>query len=70
MRTVILEEHFSLPAASARVDKAVIARRGYKPRALRKDVPHEMVVQQGLAGIGNGDVWFGPHGQIELQPPQ
>ena len=37
MRTVILEEHFSLPAASARVDKAVIARRGYKPRALRKE---------------------------------
>jgi hypothetical protein len=42
MRTVILEEHFSLPAASARVDKAVIARRGYKPRALRKDVPNPL----------------------------
>jgi len=42
MRTVILEEHFSLPAASARVDKAVIARRGYKARALRKDVPNPL----------------------------
>src|SRR6202158_165543 len=42
MRTVILEEHFPLPAASARVDKAVIARRGYKPRALRKDVPNPL----------------------------
>jgi len=44
MRTVILEEHFSLPAASARVDKAVIARRGYKPRALRKDVPNPLAL--------------------------
>ncbi|MGA8496068.1 MAG: hypothetical protein WB764_11340, partial [Xanthobacteraceae bacterium] len=44
MRTVILEEHFSLPAASARVDKAVIARRGYKPRALRKDVPNPLTL--------------------------
>src|SRR3984957_17395884 len=42
MRTVILEEHFSLPAASARVDKAVIARRGYKARALRKDMPNPL----------------------------
>ncbi len=44
MRTVILEEHFSLPAASARVDKAVIARRGYKARALRKDVPNPLAL--------------------------
>src|SRR5580704_13825782 len=39
MRTVILEEHFSIPSVSARVDKAVVARRGYKPRNLRKDMP-------------------------------
>ena len=42
MRTVILEEHFSLPSASARVDKEIIARRGYKARALRKDVPNPL----------------------------
>jgi predicted TIM-barrel fold metal-dependent hydrolase len=44
MRTVILEEHFSLPSASARVDKEVIARRGYKARALRKDVPNPLAM--------------------------
>jgi uncharacterized protein len=42
MRTVILEEHFSVPSVSARVDKAVMARRGYKPRALRKDMPNPL----------------------------
>src|ERR1700685_1109023 len=44
MRTVILEEHFSVPAVSARVDKETMARRGYKARALRKDVPNPLAM--------------------------
>src|SRR5262245_27860675 len=32
MRTVTLEEHFSVPSASRRIDKDAISRRGYKPR--------------------------------------
>jgi hypothetical protein len=34
MRSVALEEHFSVPALAARIDKAVISRRGYRPRNL------------------------------------
>jgi hypothetical protein len=32
MRVVALEEHFSFPAISKRIDPAVIARRGFRPR--------------------------------------
>jgi len=32
MRTVALEEHFSVPSAARRIDKDTISRRGYKPR--------------------------------------
>src|SRR5271154_3572822 len=32
MRVVALEEHFSVPALSSRIDKAVISRRGFRPR--------------------------------------
>jgi predicted TIM-barrel fold metal-dependent hydrolase len=42
MRTVILEEHFSVPAAASRVDKETLAKRGYKPRAPRPDVPNPL----------------------------
>src|SRR5580693_859661 len=61
MRTVILEEHFSLPAASARVDKAVIARRGYKARALRKDMPNPLSLlpdlgEQRLQSMDEADI--------------
>ena len=42
MRTVALEEHFSVPAVSGRIDKAVLARRGYRPRTLPKDTPNPL----------------------------
>jgi uncharacterized protein len=32
MRTVALEEHFMAPALVGRIDKSIIARRGYRPR--------------------------------------
>jgi predicted TIM-barrel fold metal-dependent hydrolase len=32
MRTVALEEHFTVPALAGRIDKAAIARRGFRPR--------------------------------------
>ena len=34
MRVVALEEHFTVPALVARIDKGVIARRGFRPRKL------------------------------------
>ena len=42
MRTVTLEEHFSVPALAGRIDKAVIARRGFRPRNLRKSGPNPL----------------------------
>ena len=44
MRTVAIEEHFSVPAVSGRVDKETAARRGYKPRAPRPDVPNPLAL--------------------------
>jgi predicted TIM-barrel fold metal-dependent hydrolase len=40
MRSVALEEHFSVPALAARIDKAVISRRGYRPRNLTPGAPN------------------------------
>jgi predicted TIM-barrel fold metal-dependent hydrolase len=34
MRTVAIEEHFSVPALVRRIDPAVVARRGFRPRKL------------------------------------
>ena len=31
MRVVTLEEHFTVPAVAAKIDKAAIAKRGFKP---------------------------------------
>jgi uncharacterized protein len=42
MRTVALEEHFSVPAIASRVDKAVLSRRGYRPRTLPKNAPNPL----------------------------
>jgi predicted TIM-barrel fold metal-dependent hydrolase len=42
MRTVALEEHFSVPSIASRVDKSVLARRGYRPRTLPKDAPNPL----------------------------
>jgi uncharacterized protein len=44
MRTVAIEEHFSVPAVSGRVDKETLARRGYKPRAPRPDMPNPLAL--------------------------
>jgi predicted TIM-barrel fold metal-dependent hydrolase len=49
MRTVALEEHFSVPSISGRIDKAVLARRGYRPRTLPKDAPNPLEL---LAEVG------------------
>ena len=42
MRTVALEEHFSVPSIASRIDKGVLARRGYRPRTLPKDAPNPL----------------------------
>jgi uncharacterized protein len=42
MRTIALEEHFSVPALAGRLDKGAIARRGYRPRNLRKSGPNPL----------------------------
>lgn len=42
MRTVALEEHFSAPAIAGRIDKAVLAKRGYRSRTLPKDAPNPL----------------------------
>ena len=39
MRTVALEEHFAVPSIASRIDKAVLASRGYRPRTLPKGAP-------------------------------
>jgi len=49
MRTVALEEHFSIPSIASRIDKAVLARRGYRPRTLPKDAPNPLEL---LAEVG------------------
>jgi uncharacterized protein len=40
MRTVALEEHFSVPALSQRIPKDVVSRRGYRPRNLTPGAPN------------------------------
>ena len=42
MRTVALEEHFSVPAIASRIDKSVLSRRGYRPRTLPKNAPNPL----------------------------
>ena len=49
MRTVALEEHFAVPSIASRIDKAVLARRGYRPRTLPKDAPSPLEL---LAEVG------------------
>ena len=42
MRTVALEEHFAVPALSARISKDIINRRGYRPRNLTPGAPNPL----------------------------
>jgi uncharacterized protein len=51
MRTVALEEHFSVPAATSRIDKSVLSRRGYRPRTPPKNAPSPLEL---LPEIGEG----------------
>jgi len=51
MRTVALEEHFSVPAAAKRIDPKVISRRGYRPRKLAPGAANPLEL---LPEIGEG----------------
>src|SRR5690242_21587923 len=42
MRVVVLEEHFAVPALSARISKDIISRRGYRPRNLSPGAPNPL----------------------------
>ena len=42
MRTVALEEHFSVPALSKRIDPKIVSRRGFRPRNLTPGAPNPM----------------------------
>jgi uncharacterized protein len=42
MRTVALEEHFAAPGIASRIDKAVLHKRGYRPRTPLKDAPNPL----------------------------
>ncbi len=42
MRTVALEEHFSVPSIGGRIAKEVVSRRGYRPRNLTPGAPNPM----------------------------
>ena len=49
MRVVALEEHFTVPAVVAKIDKGAIAKRGFKPRKLApgKANPMELLPEFG-----------------------
>jgi uncharacterized protein len=57
MRTVALEEHFSVPFIASRIDKGVLARRGYRPRTLPKDAlnPLELLPEIGAKRLKSMD---------------
>jgi uncharacterized protein len=42
MRTVALEEHFSVPHLARRIDPSIVARRGYRPRTAPPDGPNPL----------------------------
>src|SRR5215471_14766137 len=42
MRTVALEEHFSVPHLARRIDPSIVARRGYRPRSAPPDGPNPL----------------------------
>ena len=42
MRTVTLEEHFSVPHLAHRIDPSIVARRGYRPRSAPPDGPNPL----------------------------
>src|SRR5215813_12660118 len=42
MRTVAIEEHFSVPALTRRIDPGAISHRGFRPRTLPKNGPNPL----------------------------
>src|ERR1700758_559102 len=42
MRVVALEEHFSVPALSKRIDPKVVSARGFRPRTVTPGAPNPM----------------------------
>jgi hypothetical protein len=57
MRTVTLEEHFTVPAVVQRIDKAAIARRGFKPRKppAGRANPFDLLPEMGEKRLGTMD---------------
>jgi predicted TIM-barrel fold metal-dependent hydrolase len=50
MRTVALEEHFSVPALSRRIPQDVISRRGFRPRNLTPGAPNPLELLPDFTG--------------------
>ncbi len=42
MRTVAIEEHFTVPALTSRIDPAAISRRGFRKRTLPPGGPNPL----------------------------
>ena len=42
MRVIALEEHFTVPALAGRIDREIVARRGFRPRRTAPDRPNPM----------------------------
>src|SRR5580704_1321912 len=42
MRTVALEEHFSVPQVARGIDQATVSRRGYRPRSTAPNAPNPL----------------------------
>lgn len=42
MRVIALEEHFTVPALAGRIDRDIVARRGFRPRRTAPDRPNPM----------------------------
>jgi len=61
MRTVALEEHFSIPALGQRIGKDAISRRGYRPRNITPGAPNPMellpeIAEKRLKSMDDADI--------------
>jgi len=59
MRVVALEEHFTVPALVARIDRDAISARGFRPRNVPKTGPNpvDLMPEIGHAdGVGEAEV--------------
>lgn len=64
MRTVALEEHFSVPATAQRIDPGAISRRGFRPRKVPADGPNPFEL---AAEIGEKRLRFMDEAGITMQ---